>query len=133
MNSDVLNMNAVAATEIIAAHSRAVIFPAFDATPLHPFFSTQANGRVRESPSAFHRANRCLAFCFLKEWIIEQAAEGNNPPAAFLQKVYTCNVEVSNSHGRSRVVDGNRPEARANRYAPSTSPQTFALSAASLQ
>ena len=41
MNSDVLNMNAVAATEIIAAHSRAVIFPAFDATPSHPFFSTQ--------------------------------------------------------------------------------------------
>ena len=41
MNSDVLNMNAVAATEIIAAHSRAVIFPACDATPLRPFFSMQ--------------------------------------------------------------------------------------------
>ena len=66
----------------------------------------KTNGRVRESPSAFHRANRRLAFRFLKEWIIEQAAKGNNPPAAFLQKVYTRNVETPSSpHKREAAME----------------------------
>ena len=66
----------------------------------------RAAEHVQESPSAFHRANRHLAFRFLKEWIIEQAAKGNNPPAAFLQKVYTRNVPTSSSpHKREAAME----------------------------